>query len=149
MASYDVYDAIQTAHPELMICVAGLEPADHDELVDIIENYQADWDSGKTFIPDMMTMFDPSAKRNPEQDAAEFDACVNQASGAVLAAYLNKKLADVSRNAICATLNTLAALDGNNGKLKVAGFELRLDEIAAKWNKAHPMDKPLAMRVDF
>lgn len=149
MATYDVYDAIQTAHPGLMTCIAGLKPDDNAKLVAIIDSYQADWDAGKAFIPNMMIMFDPDAKRNPAQDAAEFDACVSQVSGSVLAAYLNKKLAGVSRDTICTTLNTLTALDYNAGRLKVAGFDLRPDEIAAAWDKAHHDEQPLQFMGDF
>lgn len=149
MTTYDVYDVIQTAHPELMACIAGLQPENNAKLVAIIDSYQADWDAGKPFIPNMMTMFNSDAKRNPAQDAAEFDACVYQASGAVLAAYLDKKLAGVSRDTICATLNTLTALDYNAGRLKVAGFDLRPDEIAAAWDKAHHDEQPLQFMGDF
>lgn len=149
MVTYDLYDAIQTARPELMACIARLKPEDNAKLVAIIDSYQADWDAGKPFISNMMTMFNPDAKRDPAQDVAEFDACVYQASGAVLAAYLDKKLAGVSRDAICATLNTLAALDYNAGRLKVAGFDLRLDEIMRAWSKAHPDEQPLQFMSDF
>lgn len=149
MATYDVYDAIQTAHPELMVCIAGLAPQDGDKLTAMIDSYQARWNEGRPFVPNMLTMFDPNAKRNPEQEEAEFNACVYQASGALLAAYLDKKLAGVSRDAICATLNTLAALDYNAGRLKIAGFDLRFDEVATAWSKAHPDDKPITMRMDF
>lgn len=148
MTKYDVYDAIQTAHPELMTCVAGLKPADRDKIVAIIDRYQADWDAGKTFLPSMM-FFDPDAKRSTKQDAEEFDACTYQASGMMLGRYLSIMLAPIDRVTILATLNTVVTLDYNAGRLHLAGFDLRPDEIMSIWSKAHPDERPLQFAGDF
>lgn len=142
MANYDVYDAIQTARPELMTCIASLKPADNKKLVAVIDAYQTDWDAGKTFISSMM-FFDPDAKRNPEQDTEEFAACVYQASSVILGRYLSIMLTSIDRAAILATLNAIITLDYNAGRLHVAGFDLWPHEIAAAWSKAHPAEKPL------
>lgn len=149
MTTYDVYDAIQTAHPELMTCIARLKPEDNAKLVAIIDSYQADWDAGKPFIPNMMTMFNSDAKRDPAQDAAEFDACVYQASCMMLDRYLSIMLASVNRPVILATLNTVITLDYNAGRLHLAGFDLRPDEIMRAWSKAHPDEQPLQSMSDF
>lgn len=105
----------------------------------IIDNVQAAWDAGDSFLTSGISdLFDTKSRESDSEE--EMAAAATLMQGQLSSLALDGAMRAISKDAAVAMCNALVDADPF-AAIKIYGVEMPITEFARRWNTVHPDDK--------
>ena len=105
----------------------------------IIDNVQAAWDAGDSFLTSGISdLFDTKSRESDSEE--EMAAAATLMQGQLSGLALDGAMRAISKDAAVAMCNALVDAD-LFAAIKIYGIEMPITEFARRWNTVHPDDK--------
>lgn len=114
--------------------------ADAKKAQEIIDNVQAAWDAGESFLSTGFALDDMFSRPREADSDEEMVAAATLMQGQLSGLALDGAMRAISKDAALAMCNALVDADPF-AAIKIYGIEMPITEFARRWNTVHPDDK--------